>query len=173
MSSKPYIILENAPKRADDIGAFLNKVISEIKTKILLSSLQENKLRFVIIELCTNCIKHTKGNNCVFEIGVSEDNIQISKKVFDHCFKPNLLEKIGQLEIGKVAEIYFSETNNHFIEILRENKFRFLDPKKMGYTTDQLKDHFGLHIITICSDDFIYEFDEIEKIEAFRVYMKI
>lgn len=173
MTEEPYLIIKDVPKRAKYIASFLSEVIAEIKNLVSLTAPQENRLRFAIIELCTNRIKHSKESNTVFEFQIEKNRIQIIKKVDDQLFKSNLLSKLSDLRINEIVDIYFSESNNHFIEILSECKFRFLDPIKMGFKTENLKDHFGLHIITLCADEFIYTFDDETKSERFCVSMGI
>lgn len=174
MIDKPYLMLFEVPKIAEDIRPFLDELVRQIKCIVPLSFLEENKLRFIVMELCTNYIKHGQGKDCFFEFKISDDEILIRKEIKGHHFKTRLLAKLGNIEENGIKEIFFSETNNHYIEIIAENKFRFLDPIKLGLHTDSLKDHFGLHIITVCSEEFIYEFeDETDQIEVFSVILKV
>src|SRR5690606_25424942 len=143
-----------------DIRPFVEELVRQIKCIVPLSLLHENKLRFIVIELCTNYIKHGKRSDCSFEFKISDSEILIRKEIKGHHFKVSLLDKLGDATTGCVREIFFSETNNHYIEVVTENKFRFLDPIKLDLPTDNLKDHFGLHIITVCAEDFIYEFED-------------
>lgn len=173
MIEKPYLMLFEAPKAAEDIGPFVDELVRQTKGIIPLSFLHENKLRFIVIELCTNYIKHGKKKDCFFEFKIGQGEILIRKEIKGQHFKGNLLDKLGDAETSCIKEIFFSETNNHYIEVVTENKFRFLDPIKLGLPTDSLKDHFGLHIITVCSEDFIYEFEDDDETEVFSVILKV
>lgn len=174
MIEKPYLMLFEAPKEVEDIRPFLGELVRQIKCIVQLSFLEENKFRFIVVELCTNYIKHGRGEDCLFEFKIGTNEISIKKEIKAHNFKTNLLDKLGDIEKSGIREIFFSETNNHYIEIIAENKFRFLDPIKLGLHTDPLKDHFGLHIITVCSEEFIYEFENSgNQIEVFFVTLKV
>lgn len=169
----PYRLEYKIPKEPKDIKKFLDTIVEDISKECVLTPLVANKFRFIITELCTNYIKHVNVRDGKFSIEAYDNSfIKITGHYGQHSFKPVLEEKITFDQLNNITEIFFTETNNHYIEVLANNKIRFLDPLKLGLHSESLKDHFGLHIITICSEEFCFEFDEYGESEQFTVIIK-
>ena len=63
-------------------------------------------------------------------------------------------------EIDNILNVSFSEANKHHIQPLDKYKFKFLKPEQTDeMTIDQIPEHFGLYIITMASDSFIYQYN--------------
>ena len=173
MGNKIYQFIKSIPENAGQIHAFLNGIVEQLKKLVPIADTVENKLRFILIELCTNYIKHVPVKNGRFMIEVDEEKIVV-KKVQNQYFKGKLLAQLGdRLDENAIVEIFFSKSNNHFIKVLGATQFLFLDPLKLDLPTDSLKDHFGLHIITLGADEFIYEFDDETQTENFIAKLEL
>src|SRR5690606_14845639 len=92
-------------------------------------------------------------------VAIEEGFLLIKQRSKEDTFKTVIASKLNFYSVGEIVEVHFTETNNHYIKILADNRFQFLNPVKLGCYTDVLKDHFGLHIITIASDEFLYEYN--------------
>lgn len=155
----PVNLSFDIPILSSGISDFLINVLAEIQQSVVLTEKTKGRIKLILIELCTNFIKHVQTNHGKIDIEIGKNAIYISKKYKENSFKQVMDQKIKIDRFGEIVEVHFSDTNNHYVEILETNKLRFLDPFKMGLYSDKLKDHFGLHILTIASDDFMYEYD--------------
>ena len=152
------IIQSIIPASADQISGYIRDTITRLSSHVSLDLQIERKLKLILTELVTNSIKHSSDIGGLIHITVHQPNIVIQKidKGLQIEFKQ---QSLPFEEINKIIKVSFSEENNHQIQVLDQYKFRFLDPYKEGISIDYLPEHFGLYIITLASDSFIYQYD--------------
>lgn len=158
-SKLPAYISFKVPLQPESIRDFICTLLDEISKYVLLPSKILSNLKLVVTELCTNFIKHVKNKIGVIEVVIEEGFLLIKQRSKEDTFKKVIKSKLNFHSVGEIVEVHFTETNNHYIKILADNRLQFLNPVKLGWYTDVLKDHFGLHIITIVSDEFLYEYN--------------
>lgn len=165
--SPVHIDLE-IPSHADEISGYVKMVLSKLTDHIAIDLGTERRIKLILIELITNSIKHSTDDNGLIKLTISHPGITIQK--VDKGLHIELkTESLPFREINKTLKVSFSEQNNHQIKILDKYKFQFLDPFKEELSLDYMPEHFGLYIITLAADVFIYQYDPDRKENSFIV----
>jgi hypothetical protein len=173
MNKKSSAIIQSIiPASPDQISGYIKDTIANLSAHVSLDLQTERKLKLILTELVTNSIKHSSDVGGMIHITVLQPNILIQKidKGLQIEFKQ---QSLPFEEINKIIKVSFSEENNHQIEVLDQYRFRFLDPYKEGISIDYLPEHFGLYIITLASDSFIYQYDPNLEENRFIVRLSI
>ncbi|GEM_PF-3107157 len=168
----PVCVSFNMPVAPAGISAFLVKVLEEIGRYITIPDKLKSRIKLILTELCTNFIKHVKTNDGKIDLEIGEESMLITKRYKENAFKEIIERKINIDKVGEIVEIFFSETNNHYVKICEGNKLLFLNPIELGLYTDVLKDHFGLHILTLASNNFLYEYNHKTKEDCFTLHVE-
>ena len=170
--SLPIYIDLQIPKDADEISDYVKMVISKLTTHTQIDSGTERRIKLILIELVTNSIKHSSDEKGLIKLIIHHPSITIHK--VDKGLHIELkTESLPFQEVNKTLKVSFSEQNNHQIKVLDKYKFQFLDPFKEQLSLDYLPEHFGLYIITLASDKFIYQYDPELKENSFIVSINL
>jgi anti-sigma regulatory factor (Ser/Thr protein kinase) len=148
------------PKDPDGILSYINQVLSALKEKIALEEGVVRNIKLILVELVTNSIKHSNDEHALIEVSINHPKLTIQK--VDKGLQIQFCEdshKIPFVDVNKTVMVSFSETKKHHIKILDKYQFKFLDAYKEGITIDYMPEHFGLYIITLASDSFVYQHD--------------
>ena len=148
------------PKDAEGILAYVHEVLELLKAQVILDEDKIRKIKLILVELVTNSIKHSEDENASIEFTFSHPTLTIQKvdKGLQIEFAGDS-EQIPFVELDRTIKVHLSESQPHHIKILDPYRFRFIDNYKEGITIDFLPEHFGLYIITLASDSFIYQHD--------------
>ena len=170
--AKPIVIDLDIPSDPDEISGYIKKVIDLLTEYTPVGIALERKIKMILVELVTNSIKHSTDVNGSIKFTINHPNITIQK--VDKGLKIEFTQQsLPFKEVNKTIKVSFSEQNNHQIKILDPYKFKFLDPYKEEITLDYLPEHFGLYIITLASDSFIYQYDPESNENSFIVLLNI
>jgi len=170
--AKPIIIDLEIPSNPDEISGYTKRVIDLLSEHTPVDVALERKIKLILVELVTNSIKHSTDTNGSIKFTINHPNITIQK--VDRGLQIAFTQQsLPFKEVNKTIKVSFSEQNNHQIKILDPYKFKFLDPYKEEITLDYLPEHFGLYIITLASDSFIYQYDPESNENSFIVLLNI
>ncbi len=172
MESLPIVIDLQIPKDPDEISGYIRTVMQLLAQHTHLDIGLERRIKLILIELITNSIKHSSDSSGIIKLTISQPNITI-QKVDKGLHIKFTTQSLPFEEIDKTLKVSFSAQNSHQIKILDKYKFQFLDPFKEELTLDYLPEHFGLYIITLASDCFIYQYDPELKENNFTVLLNI
>jgi hypothetical protein len=162
------------PKDPDGILDYINKVLIALKEKISLDQRVIRNVKLILVELVTNSIKHSNDEHALIELSINHPTLTIQK--VDKGLKIEFAEdshKIPFVDVNKTVMVSFSENKKHHIKILDKYQFKFLDAYKEGITIDYMPEHFGLYIITLASDSFVYQHDPRLHENRFIVNLKL
>jgi hypothetical protein len=162
------------PKDADGILNYIHQVVSALQERIALDEAIVRNVKLILVELVTNSIKHSNDDNALIELSVAHPTLTIQK--VDKGLQIEFAEdshKIPFVDVNKTVMVSFSETKKHHIKILDKYRFKFLDAYKEGITIDYMPEHFGLYIITLASDSFVYQHDPKLQENRFIVNLKL
>jgi hypothetical protein len=148
------------PKEPDGILDYVNQVLSALQERIALEEGVVRNIKLILVELVTNSIKHSNDDNALIELSINHPTLTIQKvdKGLQIEFAGDS-HKIPFVDVNKTVMVRFSESKKHHIKILDRYQFKFLDAYKEGITIDYMPEHFGLYIITLASDSFVYQHD--------------
>lgn len=155
------------------IHSFINDAIFKIEQIVSISDKLRHRIKLILIELLTNSIKHSLISKGKIIVSVEQKSIKITLINKGTSFLSAIGKQLDICNIGEVIEVFFSETNNHHIKIIDKNKLEFLNPYEHNFRTEELKDHYGLHIITLASNCFLYEYDIENRENIFIVLFEI
>lgn len=168
-----YINLK-IPNDPDGILIYVNEVISALEERIELNLELVRNIKLILVELVTNSIKHSKDENALIEVSINHPTLTIQK-----VDKGLQIEFAGDghnipfVDVNKTVMVSFSENKKHHIKILDKYQFKFLDAYKEGISIDYMPEHFGLYIITLASDSFVYQHDPKLQENRFIVNLKL
>ncbi|MEJ7557779.1 MAG: ATP-binding protein [Pedobacter sp.] len=161
MNTFPILIklsIENDPEK---IFENTNNVISKIIEHVSLDLGYQRRIRLILIELITNSIKHSSEGFTLIQLVIDQPHLSIQK--IEKGIKIAFSDSSPQLpfeDVDNILNISFSESNKHNIQPLGQYKFEFLKPKQEeNPDINQIPEHFGLYIITMAADSFVYEYD--------------
>ncbi len=161
MNTLPITITLEIPNNPDKISEYTRTILSSIQEHMALDIGYQRRIKLIMIELMTNSIKHTTEKNTIIEMTI--DYLHLSIQKIEKGLKIQFSASSPQLpfeELDKILNVSFSEANKHHIQPLSEFKFKFLKPcEEDDMTIDQIPEHFGLYIITMASDSFVYQYN--------------
>lgn len=175
MRKLPITIDLEIPNDPDKIYDYTKKVLHSILEYVDLDISFQRRIKLILVELVTNSIKHTSDASTQIQLVIDHPQLSIQKleRGLQIEFSSNS-PQIPFQEINKTLRISFSEQNRHQIQPLDEYKFKFLNPyQEEGLTIDHMPEHFGLYIITLASDSFIYQYDPDLKENRYIVNLNI
>ena len=150
ITSDPETLLDN-----------VKHILATIQDHKVLDLPAQRRVKLILVELITNSIKHAESKWINFQIRIDEPQLCIEK--LEKGLHITFSSDTPQLpfdNIKDIRKINFSEMNHHQIQPLDEYKFRFLNPyEQENLDIEHMPEHFGLYIITMASDSFIYEYD--------------
>jgi hypothetical protein len=162
------------PKDPDGILDYTNQVIDSLRDKVPLKLDIVRKIKLILIELVTNSIKHSNDDDALIQLTFSHPTLTIQKvdKGLQIEFSGDS-HKIPFVHVDKTVLVTFADTKKHHIRILDKYQFKFLDAYKEGISMDDMPEHFGLYIITLASDSFVYQHDPKLKENRFIVNLTL
>lgn len=154
----------------EGIPGTLNVCLSHIRDKAGTPSLDEGllaKIKWVIMELLTNAVKHSGERESVIKIGFSHDAVVLEKEDYG---KPLVLVAQDKKKIMWPLEdvvrpvdfpIYHNGMDSLCVRTDASGKATFfieaLAEMEMPALLSDTSEHFGLLIMTKASDEFAYE----------------
>jgi anti-sigma regulatory factor (Ser/Thr protein kinase) len=150
------------PNRAEDILDYVNQVIHALGDRIRLDDRVRRNVKLILVELVTNSIKHSNDDEASIRVSFNHPTLTIQKvdKGLQIQFASNS-KQIPFVDINKTIQVSFSEKKKQHIKVLNQYEFEFVDAYKEGLELNSLPEHFGLYIITLASDRFIYRHDPL------------
>jgi hypothetical protein len=148
------------PQDPDGILRYINQVLAELEKSVTLEQGIIRKIKLILVELVTNSIKHSNDEHAEINLSLNHPTLTIQK--VDKGLQIEFAEdshKIPFVDVNKTVMVSFSDQKKHHIKILDKYQFKFLDAYKEGISIDYMPEHFGLYIITLASDSFVYQHD--------------
>jgi hypothetical protein len=161
MKPFPITVKLEVPNDPEKIFENTKHILSNILEHVSLEVGYQRRIKLILIELITNSIKHSPEAFTSIQLVIDEPHLSIQK--IEKGIKIAFSDCSPQLPFENVRNtlnISFSESNRHNIQPLGEYKFKFLKPKhEEKPDINQIPEHFGLYIITLAADSFVYEYD--------------
>jgi hypothetical protein len=148
------------PKDPDGILDYTNQVLDCLQEGVKLEVDIIRKIKLILVELVTNSIKHSNDEEALIQLSFNHPTLTIQKvdKGLQIEFTGDS-DQIPFVNVNKTIMVSFSDTKKHHIKVLDKYQFKFLDAYKEGISLDYMPEHFGLYIITLASDSFVYQHD--------------
>ncbi|RCH55121.1 hypothetical protein DJ568_07985 [Mucilaginibacter hurinus] len=129
------------------------------------------KTKAIITELLTNGFKHAGAETVNISIDIDPQYITIVKTDYGIPF-PLVVSGSPQ---GTKTMLSYDIMHHLYAINLNARQVKFLVEDIIGDETDikGVGEHFGLLIITKCSEEFIYDFDEASKLNTFTAKVKL
>ena len=157
------------PASPDQISSFFQKAIEDISQHVSLDEKIQSRIKLILIELCTNFIKHVSIPEGSLKVRVEENCLWILKSYGEDCFKRLVSEKTKDMGEGDIRQIAFSKFNRHYVRIEDQNLLKFLNPYDHNLPVENLKKHYGLFILTLAADSFVYEYNKPLEEDSFKL----
>lgn len=167
-------IAKKIPGRADEILDYVNHVLHALEEQVSLSLEVKRNIKLILVELVTNSIKHSTDDEALIRVIFNHPTLTIQKvdRGLQIQFASNS-QQIPFVDINKTIQVSFSEKKKQHIKVLDQYQFEFVDAYKEGISLNEIPEHFGLYIITLASDRFIYQHDPESKENRFIVNLKL
>lgn len=152
------LVIPNDPKM---IYEYTKNLLGSVLEHVDLDLGYQRRIKLIIIELLTNSIKHSKEATTVIQLVITQPHLSIHK--IEKGLKIEFSSNSPQIpfeDVENTLNISFSESNTHNIQPLGAYKFKFLKPaaeEELDIT--HMPEHFGLYIITLAADSFVYQYD--------------
>lgn len=171
---KSLHIAKKIPARADEILDYVNHVIDALEVQVQLNLEVKRNIKLILVELVTNSIKHSKDNDASIRVSFNHPTLTIQKvdKGLQIEFESQS-QQIPFVDINKTIQVSFSKRKKQHIKVLDQYQFEFIDAYKEGMSLTEIPEHFGLYIITMASDRFIYQHDPNLKENRFIVNLTL
>jgi anti-sigma regulatory factor (Ser/Thr protein kinase) len=156
----------------EGIPGTLNLCLNHIRQKVRRPPLDEEmmaKIKWVIMELLTNAVKHSGERESVLRIGFTMDAVILQKEDYG---KPLALVGLGRKKIMWPLEemvrpldfpIYHNGMDSLCVRTDESGRAVFfieeLAELEMPALLSDTSEHFGLLIMTKASDEFAYEYE--------------
>lgn len=137
----------------------------------------ERECRVVIIELLTNALKHVEEQSVVVKSRVEQGRIIISKIaqgkklwMLDHLVQPDEDHPPAQLAIYEdVLSTLYAVREDHNLCCFKITEHDLLS----SFPVEGLLEHYGLLLITRCSDRFTYRYNPVTGENIFTVEISL
>jgi len=138
-----------------------------------------NRCKFVITELCTNGIKHAGRAESVFTITMQDDSLLIARQ--DDGAPLNITWKETNLQVPLPEDISTVTLMEDDINCLRMQRLHAYSVKFYTqpitpialHKPPKLNEHFGLIIICLSTDSFVYVRDEATGTNTFTATINL
>ncbi|RZA00773.1 MAG: hypothetical protein EOP47_13000 [Sphingobacteriaceae bacterium] len=128
------------------------------------------KTKSIVTELLTNAIKHAGTKSVTIHIITDNEYLTIKKNEHGEPFplvKDSSPGEKKKLSFDIMHSLYaINESNNTLKFIVEDNAIDKPD-------IDGVAEHFGLLIVTKCAEQFIYYYDEDNKLNTFTAKLRI
>jgi anti-sigma regulatory factor (Ser/Thr protein kinase) len=121
-----------------------------------------NRCKFILTELCTNSIKHSGLQQSTFHIYVKDGHLVLERKENGNPFLVNVGNKKVTLPLTHEFDTVIltqDDVNRLTMQRIDEHNVRFYVDEisaAPGFEQQMMNEHFGLIIICLSSDSFIY-----------------
>jgi hypothetical protein len=148
------------PNRAEEILDYVNHVVKALNEQVAISTAVQRNVKLILVELVTNSIKHSNDEDALIQVSFNHPTLTIQKvdKGLQIQFASHS-QQIPFVDINKTIQVSFDEQKKQHIKVLDRYQFEFLDAYKDGLDIHAMPEHFGLYIITLASDRFVYQHD--------------
>jgi hypothetical protein len=171
----PITINLTIPNDPEKIYEYTTGVLSSILEHVELDLGYQRRVKLIMIELITNSIKHSKEDSTTIQLVIDQPHLSIQKieKGLKIAFSGNS-PQLPFSDVENILNISFSEANIHNIQPLGEYKFRFLKPsQEENPNLSHIPEHFGLYIITLAADSFVYQYDPESKENSYIIHLNL
>jgi|GEM_PF-3501281 hypothetical protein len=167
-------IAKKIPARADEILDYVQYVLHTLEEQVALSAEAKRNIKLILVELVTNSIKHSKDDEALIQVIFNHPTLTIQKvdKGLQIQFASQS-QQIPFVDINKTIQVSFSENKKQHIKVLDQYQFEFVDAYKEGISLNEMPEHFGLYIITLASDRFVYQHDPASMENRFIVNLNL
>ena len=129
------------------------------------------KAKSIVTELLTNGFKHAGAETVNISVDIDPDHITIIKTDYGIPFKPvtngTITGTKTRLTFDIMHHLYaVTEPDNQVRFIVEEVPIENMDVNNIG-------EHFGLLIITKCSEEFVYHFNMDTKLNSFTAKVRL
>jgi hypothetical protein len=167
-------IAKKIPSRSDEILDYVNHVLHSLEEQVALSIEIKRNIKLILVELVTNSIKHSNDDEALISVIFDHPTLTIQKvdRGLQIQFASNS-HQIPFVDVNKTIQVSFSEKKKQHIKVLDRYQFEFVDAYKEGISLNEMPEHFGLYIITLASNRFIYQHDPDSKENRFIVNLNL
>jgi len=167
-------IAKKIPARADEILDYVQYVLHTVEEQVALSLEAKRNIKLILVELVTNSIKHSKDDEASIQVIINHPTLTIQKvdKGLQIQFASNS-HQIPFVDVNKTIQVSFSEKKKQHIKVLDRYEFEFVDAFKEGISLEEMPEHFGLYIITLASNRFVYQHDPTSMENRFIVNLNL
>jgi hypothetical protein len=173
MNTFPITVKLDIPNDPEKIIEHTKHILSNILEHVSLDLGYQRRIKLILIELITNSIKHSPEAFTSIQLIIDERHLSIQKiekgiKIAFSASSP----QIPFENVNNILNISFSESNRHNIQPLGQYKFKFLKPNhEEKPDIEQIPEHFGLYIITMAADSFVYQYDPEQGENTYIVHL--
>jgi hypothetical protein len=175
MKAYPILIDLDVSNDPDKIYEHTKNILASILAHIDLDLGYQRRIKLILIELITNSIKHSPEETTAIKLVIDHPHLSIQKieKGLEIAFS-SASAQFPFEDLDSILDISFSEANRHNIQPLGKYKFKFLKSEP-GDQPDVLHipEHFGLYIITLASDSFIYQYDPVLGENSYIIHLNL
>ena len=167
-------IAKKIPSRVEELLDYVNHVLQTLEEQVSLSTGVKRNIKLILVELVTNSIKHSNDNEALIQVIFNHPTLTIQKvdKGLQIQFASNS-HQIPFVDVNKTIQVSFSERKKQHIKVLDQYQFEFIDAYKEGLSINEMPEHFGLYIITLASDRFVYQHDPASMENRFIVNLNL
>ena len=161
MNALPITINLEIPNEPEKIYEYTKSILANILEHVALDLGYQRRIKLIMIELITNSIKHSPEGHTTIQLVIDHPHLSIQKveKGLKIEFSANS-PQIPFDDVQNILNISFSDYNKYHIQPLGQYQFKFLKPEqKESPNLNAIPEHFGLYIITLASDSFVYRYD--------------
>ncbi len=170
----PLNITRKIPSHPDEILDYVHHVLLALEEQVPLRVEVTRNIKLILVELVTNSIKHSNDDEALIQVSINHPTLTIQKvdKGLQIKFAGDS-QRIPFVDINKTIQVSFSERKKQHIKVLDQYQFQFVDAFKEGLELNELPEHFGLYIITLASNEFIYQHDPTRQENRFIVNLNL
>lgn len=167
-------LAKKIPNSPEGIMDYVSHVLQSLEEQITLSNKVKRNIKLILVELVTNSIKHSNDDEAHIRVSFNHPTLTIQKvdKGLQIQFGSNS-QQIPFVDINKTIQVSFSEKKKQHIKVMDHYEFEFIDAYKEGLTLNEMPEHFGLYIITLASNRFVYQHDPDSKENRFIVNINL
>jgi len=164
----------------ESIPGTLNLCLNHIQQNVSRSLLDEDlmaKIKWVIIELLTNAVKHSGERESVLRIGLTADGVVLQKEDYGKPLalvghhKKKIMWPLQEMVRPVDFPIYHNGMDSLCVRTDERGRAIFfieeLAELEMPALLSDTSEHFGLLIMTKASDEFAYEYEQDTGINRF------
>ncbi len=163
-------LAKKIPNSSEELSDYVNYVLQSLEEQITFCNKVKRNIKLILVELVTNSIKHSNDAEAHIRVSFNHSTLTIQKieKGLQIQFGSDT-QQIPFVDVNKTIQVSFSEKKKQHIKVINDYEFEFVDAYQEDLTLNEIPEHFGLYIITLASDRFIYQHDPYSKENRFIV----